>query len=54
VIDTATAQAVTFNKDIRCKSVTLDGDSFDPQGTVSGMHSSLHVLVVDSDLATCA
>lgn len=30
------AQAVTFHKDIRLKSVTLDGDVYDPSGTLSG------------------
>lgn len=30
------AQAITFNNDIRCKTVTLDGDTFDPSGTVTG------------------
>mmetsp|Transcript_3972 Transcript_3972/g.6966 ORF Transcript_3972/g.6966 Transcript_3972/m.6966 type:complete len:1219 (-) Transcript_3972:182-3838(-) len=32
----ATARAVTFNKQVQVKSVTLDGDAFDPQGTLSG------------------
>jgi len=31
-----TAQAVTFDKKVRIKSVTLEGDAFDPQGTLSG------------------
>ena len=30
------AKAVTFNKDIRMKSVTLEGDVYDPSGTLSG------------------
>ena len=30
------AKAVTFHKDIRMKSVTLDGDVYDPSGTLSG------------------
>lgn len=32
----ATARTVTFNKKVMVKSVTLDGDAFDPQGTLSG------------------
>ena len=34
--DKEAAQAVTFNKDIRAKSVTLEGDVYDPSGTLSG------------------
>ena len=34
--DMDTAKRVTFHKDIRKKSVTLEGDSFDPSGTLSG------------------
>lgn len=30
------AKAVTFHKDIRMKSVTLEGDVYDPSGTLSG------------------
>ena len=30
------AKVVTFHDQIRTKSVTLDGDMFDPQGTLSG------------------
>ena len=30
------AKKVTFDKDVRCKSVTLDGDVFDPAGTLTG------------------
>ena len=30
------ARAVTFHKDIRLKSVTLEGDVYDPSGTLSG------------------
>jgi len=37
VCDTlATARSVTFNKLVQVKSVTLEGDAFDPQGTLSG------------------
>lgn len=34
--DAQTAKDVTFNKNIRTKSVTLDGDVYDPFGTLSG------------------
>lgn len=34
--DAEAAKAVTFHKDIRMKSVTLDGDVYDPSGTLSG------------------
>ena len=34
--DKASAQAVTFNKSIGVKSVTLEGDVYDPSGTLSG------------------
>lgn len=34
--DSDTAQAVTFHKDVRARTVTLDGDMFDPSGTLSG------------------
>jgi structural maintenance of chromosome 2 len=34
--DAKTAKEVTFHKDIRVKSVTYDGDVYDPQGTLSG------------------
>ncbi|KAG1124874.1 hypothetical protein G6F42_009222 [Rhizopus arrhizus] len=34
--DAQTAKDVTFNKQIRVKSVTLDGDVYDPFGTLSG------------------
>ena len=30
------AKTITFNKNVRVRTVTLDGDSFDPQGTLSG------------------
>jgi len=37
VCDTmATARSVTFDKGVRVRSVTLEGDSFDPSGTLSG------------------
>lgn len=34
--DKQSAQAVTFNKAIGVKSVTLEGDVYDPSGTLSG------------------
>lgn len=34
--DAATAKRVTFDNRIRMKSVTLDGDVYDPFGTLSG------------------
>ncbi len=34
--DKQAAQAVTFNKNISVKSVTLEGDVYDPSGTLSG------------------
>lgn len=34
--DAAAANAVTFHADIRMKSVTLEGDVYDPSGTLSG------------------
>jgi structural maintenance of chromosome 2 len=34
--DKESAQQVTFNKNVGVKSVTLDGDVYDPSGTLSG------------------
>jgi structural maintenance of chromosome 2 len=34
--DPATAKSVTFNPSVRMKSVTVDGDVYDPSGTLSG------------------
>lgn len=34
--DAETAKRVTFANDIRLKSVTFDGDVYDPHGTLSG------------------
>jgi structural maintenance of chromosome 2 len=34
--DASTAKAVTFNSAVGLKSVTLDGDVYDPSGTLSG------------------
>lgn len=36
LIDSETAQKVTFHPDIRTKSVTYLGDVYDPSGTLSG------------------
>jgi structural maintenance of chromosome 2 len=36
VIDAETAKRVTFDKDVRIKSVTLEGDVYDPAGTLQG------------------
>lgn len=38
--DMASAQKVTFDSGVRTKSVTLDGDVYDPSGTLSGGSSS--------------
>jgi structural maintenance of chromosome 2 len=44
--NSAIAQAITFNNEIRCKTVTLEGDSFDPSGTVTGgSRNSIGVLL---------
>ena len=34
--DAQTAKLITFSREIGCKSVTLDGDVYDPSGTLSG------------------
>lgn len=34
--DPATAKEVTFDPKIRCRSITLDGDIYDPEGNLSG------------------
>jgi len=39
--DAATAKAVTFNPSILTKSVTLEGDIYDPQGSLSGGSSPM-------------
>ncbi len=50
--DKESAQAVTFNKNIGVKSVTLDGDVYDPSGTLSGgaAPSSSGILVKVQEL----
>ena len=52
--DKQSAQAVTFNKNIGVKSVTLDGDVYDPSGTLSGgaPPSSSGLLVKVQELRT--
>lgn len=46
--DAATAKRVTFDPNVRMKSITLEGDSYDPSGTLSGGSSpnSSGVLVI--------
>jgi structural maintenance of chromosome 2 len=50
--DKQSAQAVTFNKNIGVKSVTLEGDVYDPSGTLSGgaAPSSSGILVKVQEL----
>ncbi|EST05697.1 RecF/RecN/SMC, N-terminal [Kalmanozyma brasiliensis GHG001] len=50
--DAATARRVTFDNAVRMKSVTLDGDVYDPTGTLSGgsKPNSGNVLVKMQDL----
>nr|WJN25075.1 condensin complex subunit [Farysia itapuensis] len=50
--DSATAKRVTFDNAVRMKSVTLDGDVYDPAGTLSGgsKPSTGNVLVRMQDL----
>ncbi len=50
--DAATAKRVTFDNAVRMKSVTLDGDVYDPAGTLSGgsKPNSGNVLVKMQDL----
>jgi len=48
--DMNTAKSITFNRSISCKTVTLDGDVYDPSGTLSGgasksANSSILVMV---------
>jgi structural maintenance of chromosome 2 len=50
----ATAEAIAFDKNIRCKTITLEGDTYDPSGTISGgsKNSLGSLLTKISDLAT--
>ena len=36
--DSNTAKALAFNKDVRSRCVTLEGDDFNPSGTLTGAH----------------
>jgi structural maintenance of chromosome 2 len=38
--DSETAKSVTFDPSVRIKSITLEGDSYDPSGTLSGGSSA--------------
>lgn len=50
--DKQSAQAVTFNRNIGVKSVTIEGDVYDPSGTLSGgaAPSSSGILVKVQEL----
>ena len=50
--DAATAKRITFSQDVGIKSVTLDGDVYDPSGTLSGgsAPNSSGILVKVQDL----
>jgi len=50
--DANTAKAVTFSRDVDVKSVTLEGDVYDPSGTLSGgaAPNSSKVLIQVQDL----
>lgn len=56
--DLDSAKRVTFHPDVRRKTVTLDGDQFDPQGTLSGgsraQSSSLLLLLEELRTAEAA
>ncbi len=42
--DSATAKSLAFNKEVRTRCVTLEGDDFNPSGTLTGMSlSASHV-----------
>ncbi|KAF4583816.1 Structural maintenance of chromosomes protein 2 [Pleurotus pulmonarius] len=54
--DTATAKALTFNNAVGVRSVTLDGDVYDPSGTLTGGSapaSSNNILIRAGELAEC-
>jgi structural maintenance of chromosome 2 len=50
--DANTAKAVTFSRDVGVKSVTLEGDVYDPSGTLSGgaAPNSSKILIQVQDL----
>ena len=35
--DSATAKSLAFNKEVRTRCVTLEGDDFNPSGTLTGV-----------------
>ena len=42
--DSATAKSLAFNKEVRTRCVTLEGDDFNPSGTLTGMSlSACHI-----------
>ncbi|KAL2709236.1 Structural maintenance of chromosomes protein [Kluyveromyces marxianus] len=46
--DSQTAKLITFNRDIRSRSITLEGDVYDPEGTLSGgSRRSNNTLLLD-------
>jgi len=45
--DMDSAKRVTFDERINKKSVTLDGDSFDPAGTLTGGNGNILLLYFD-------
>ncbi|EJT98049.1 Smc hinge domain-containing protein, partial [Dacryopinax primogenitus] len=53
--DSASAQAVTFSPQVGMKSVTLDGDVYDPSGTLSGgsKPSGSGILIKVMELKEC-
>ena len=52
--DANTAKAVTFSRDVGVRSVTFEGDVYDPTGTLSGgaAPNSSKILVQVQDLIT--
>ena len=52
--DANTAKAVTFSRDVGVRSVTFEGDVYDPSGTLSGgaAPNSSKILVQVQDLIT--
>lgn len=44
VQDSNTAKALAFNKDVRSRCVTLEGDDFNPSGTLTG-DSNINLLI---------
>eukprot|EP01043_Picozoa_sp_COSAG02_P042416 COSAG02_NODE_3606_length_6491_cov_2.035044_1_plen_90_part_00 len=52
--DSKSAREVTFHKDIKTKCVTVDGDVFQPSGTLSGGSRSKSSSVLERLQALCA